>query len=326
MAKQLRFFKEFLWIQPVGEMLEMLDQAEGDDIEVDLFTYGGETQPVWSLYKRIKNYSGNTKVEIDGIVASMGTVLAAAFKERGVSDTAKVMFHALSGELGNKTDEVRDSLYNSLSEIIDEEKFLSVAGIKLKDLMYQKGDEKKDIWLNAKQLKKIGFATYTYSLTPKKARNVYEAINNNASYNKILNMAEISSKMDNINNNQNKKVMTYDEFKQNHPSLFETIRNEGIKAGVKQEQGRVKTAIAYIDIDKEAVLDILNTDKEADQAFQAQMSVKAIAQMKLEKLAKDEPGATDTDTINDKPKDEGNSEKIKTEADAMLKRFGIVKN
>lgn len=310
MAKKIRFFNEFLWARPVEEMIDKLEEAGNEDIVVDLFTYGGETQPTWTLAKYIEQYEGETTVEVDGIAASMGGVLMAYFDKRGVADTAKVMFHGLSGQLGDKTDEIRKSLYNRLSSVIDEDKFNDVAGIKLKDLMFQEGEERKDIWLNAKQLKQIGFATYTYKLTPKKAKNVME-LTKNTCYAAVLN----------IDNNliKNDVKMTYSELKSQHADLFEKIFNEGVQA----EKERVNAALAWLDTDKEAVLDLIKTDKKYDQSFGSQMQAKAIANLKVDGMKTDNPKTEGTDTVKDgiEGEDEEKQKALKQKADGIVKRL-----
>ena len=313
MPNKIRFFNEILWSNPVNEMIGQLEESSPEDIVVDLFTYGGEVQPTWTLYKAIKEYEGETTVEVDGLAASMGTIVMAAFKKRRVSNTAKIMIHAPIGSFGDeeKDKEINQSMYEALKAVIDENKFKELKGISLKKLIFQKGEERQDIWLNAKEMKQIGFATETYNLTAQATRNVAELIKG-----KSINNTSLAAV---FNFNQNNTKMTYDELKNQEPALFEKIRNEGIEAGIKQEGRRTAAALAWLETDEKAVLDAIENNDEIDSAFISQMSAKAAKKATLKGMEEEDSGDTDTDEVDEKP--EAISKETKAAADATIERL-----
>lgn len=317
MAKKIRFFREVLWSGSVRDLLGELDTANGSDIDVDLFTYGGETQPTWTLYKEVKEYKGNTSVSVDGLAASMGVILMAAFDKRRMSDTAKLMLHAPSGSLGDKTDEIRESLYNALASIIDEAAFEKEFSKKLKDVMFAEGDQIENIWLNSKQAKKIGLVNEVYKLTPKQLKNVADLVQgksiNNTSLAAVLNI------------NQNLNRMTLEKLKAEHPAIYQQVYNvglgDGMVAGAKKELSRVKAALPWLETDQETVVNAIKEGKEIDNEFISDMSAKAISKAKLDSMNNEDSDATETDASRDKPDEDGISDETKAAAKATIERL-----
>ena len=67
---------------------EMLREAVGEDITIELNTFGGEVYDAFDIYKQIKDYPGSVTIKMGGIVASAGSYIAAHEDAHIVADSA----------------------------------------------------------------------------------------------------------------------------------------------------------------------------------------------------------------------------------------------
>lgn len=75
---------------------EQIDQANGEDIEVEINSGGGSVFAGSEIYTALKSYSGNVTVKIVGLAASAASVIAMAGKRVLMSPTAQMMIHNVS--------------------------------------------------------------------------------------------------------------------------------------------------------------------------------------------------------------------------------------
>lgn len=71
----------------------IFDNLSGEDIEADLYSYGGVIYPGVEIHNRIKSYPGTTTVTIGAIAASAATYIALAFDNVIVHDYSAFMIH-----------------------------------------------------------------------------------------------------------------------------------------------------------------------------------------------------------------------------------------
>lgn len=72
---------------------DLLDEANGDDLEVEINSGGGSVFSASEIYTALKSYKGNVSVTIVGIAASAASVIAMAGKKIKMSPTAQIMIH-----------------------------------------------------------------------------------------------------------------------------------------------------------------------------------------------------------------------------------------
>lgn len=89
-----------------GKVQQLLDDANGDDVEVTMSTNGGSVFAGQEIYDAIKSYEGKTTLKISGLVASIGTLITCAFDEVLISPVATFMIHnpTLADVSGEKKD------------------------------------------------------------------------------------------------------------------------------------------------------------------------------------------------------------------------------
>lgn len=76
---------------------------EGDEVLINIYTYGGRVDIGCSIINAIKNTRAHVTTCAIGLCASIGAMIWAAGDERCVSDFATIMFHMPSGFLRGKT-------------------------------------------------------------------------------------------------------------------------------------------------------------------------------------------------------------------------------
>lgn len=73
-----------------------IEEANGDDLEVEINSGGGSVFAGSEIYTALKSYPGNVVVKIVGLAASAASVIAMAGKKVLMSPTAQMMIHNVS--------------------------------------------------------------------------------------------------------------------------------------------------------------------------------------------------------------------------------------
>lgn len=90
------------WLREMGEevilpedLTEAVTKANelGEDLEIDLTTNGGSVMDAGTMVSELNKLEGKSKVHIQGMVASAGTVLASVFDEVTMSDFSYFLIH-----------------------------------------------------------------------------------------------------------------------------------------------------------------------------------------------------------------------------------------
>lgn len=137
------------------DVSNVIEQLDGEAVEVEINSGGGDVYSGSEIYTSLKNYSGKVNVKITGIAASAASVIAMAGDRIQISPTAQIMIHNVSstksGDYRNMQHEA-GILKNYNKSIANA--YMLKTGLsreKLLDLM------NKETWLNAQQAKELGF-------------------------------------------------------------------------------------------------------------------------------------------------------------------------
>jgi len=79
-----------------NKVINLIDDADGDDLIVDVNSGGGSVFAGSEIYTALKSYEGNVTVKIVGIAASAASVIAMAGDKVQMSPTAQMMIHNVS--------------------------------------------------------------------------------------------------------------------------------------------------------------------------------------------------------------------------------------
>lgn len=144
-----------------AEIIAAIDKAKatGKKVVVRLVNcYGGNVYEGAVVYNKIKEYGLNT-VAI-GIVASMGTILFCAGKEREMEETATILTHKVSGAAEGSAEQI--AAYAEQMKKLDKDLagiLMSVTGLTEDEVFSKLMTPGKDVYLNAKQCVDMGIAT-----------------------------------------------------------------------------------------------------------------------------------------------------------------------
>ncbi|GEM04102.1 ATP-dependent Clp protease proteolytic subunit [Halolactibacillus miurensis] len=139
-----------------NDIIEALDNAENDELEVVINSPGGNVFAGSEIYTALKDYAGKVTTKIVGIAASMGSVIAMAGDTVKVSPTAQIMIHNVSNiTQGDYRDmeHSSDVLKNMNKSIASA--YRNKSGLEENELLAMMDNE---TWLNAEQAKEKGFA------------------------------------------------------------------------------------------------------------------------------------------------------------------------
>lgn len=251
----------YRWLEypyTTSEMVnKALREANGDDVEVYINSYGGAVHVGSEIYTSLKDYKGNVLIKIVGYAASAASVVAMASK-CAMSPTAQIMMHnASTGAQGDYRvmDKTSEMLQKTNKSILNAYKIKS--GLSEEELK-KKMDE--ETWLTAEEALELGLideimfeesnnqtAPILYNSIPMPSLKAIEELRECGSVEKFkekLNQNQIKPIENTVYNNTTepqkpKEVednMTLEELKEKHPDTYNEIYN----MGVNEERERIK--------------------------------------------------------------------------------------
>lgn len=91
-------------------------QANGKPLNIHINSYGGEVFEGFAIYNNLKSYTGRKVVYIDGIAASIASVIAMAGDEIYMNKASMLMIHNASGVAVGNAEEMK-KVVNALEQI-----------------------------------------------------------------------------------------------------------------------------------------------------------------------------------------------------------------
>lgn len=95
-------------------------QANGKPLNIHINSYGGEVFEGFAIYNNLKNYAGKKVVYVDGIAASIASVIAMAGDEVYMNKASMLMIHNASGVAVGNAEEMKKvvSALEQINEVI----------------------------------------------------------------------------------------------------------------------------------------------------------------------------------------------------------------
>jgi ATP-dependent protease ClpP protease subunit len=287
---------------------KMNDYPEDEDLEIWVNSPGGRVFAGWSIIGAMQKRTGKNNVTIMGHAASMSVFFALFADYTEALEVTQFMIHRADGYVDTPEDQaflnrINKDLRKKMEERLNMEMFESVIGKTMDDIFNP--DERINIWIDAKQAKKIGLINKIrkFEQNELKAYNEFVAFADSSQRSE-----DKSQRSDNVqkpiimdfSNNLNEIKMTLQELKSQNPELYQQVYESGYKDGQKIEHTRVKTWLAYLEVDKENVIASIKEGKEFTTDVMAEMSVKMTAKKTVDNIEKDSPENTPTGKADDK--------------------------
>lgn len=287
-------------------ILDQLEKAQNQDLEVEINSGGGSVFDASEIYTAIKAHPGYVTGKIVGIAASAASVIAMAADKLMMSPTSQMMIHNASARTQGDyrdMDQASEFLKNVNQTIANAYSLKS--GKSYEELLSMMD---KETWLTPQQAKEhqlidevmfesqvldIVANTNSSGMLPKevidKFRNDFHAQKG----------PEATASYQPINQSQPKeepKAMNLEQLKNDHPELFNQIRNEGYEAGVNAENARIQ------EIENLAIPgheDLVNKAKFDTKSTAAQLAVDIIKAQKEQGKNYLHNRSEDADPLND---------------------------
>ena len=151
-----------------GQIARELKEAEAvyKNIEVRINSIGGEIYAGIAIFNAFRNSKANIKIFVDGIAASMASVIALCGKPVEMSKYARLMLHSASGGCYGTKNDLKEtithieSLEDTLAEMYG--KKTSKTADEIKSAYF----DGKDHWLSANEALSLGFIDGIYDAEP----------------------------------------------------------------------------------------------------------------------------------------------------------------
>ncbi len=316
-----------------SEFITQMNDAEGD-ISVRINSGGGEPDYGWGMVAKFKEYEGKKTVKVDGKAYSMGLYLTAYADNVEALDVSTFMIHRaaypswfegselfteeLKGNLAN----INKSLETAFRNKVNVEEFEKMKGVKIKDIFSM--DDRKDVFLTAKEAKKIGLVSKVIKITPQKAAEINKNVKLAASADADLNVeAPEVVKTDNNIKNQIQSKMNKSELKEKHPELYAEI----FGLGVEQEKERVSAWSKWREIDAELAMKGIESGEEIKPSDVQEFQVNGFKAAQKSGIENDSPDnvTPDADGENTPPASElSETEKLEAKLNASLAEQGLI--
>ena len=253
-----------------GDIARELMNAGGKQIDVRINSNGGEVYCGIAIFNALRNSDADINIYIDGIAASMASVIALCGKHVEMSKYARLMLHSVSGGCyGNKKDMQKcideiTSLEDTLCDMYAKKTGLSAEEVKDK---YFDGE---DHWLTAEEAMTMGFIDGIYDADPvpedSTPEQIYSIFNNRLEEPQTkekMNIEELKQRPQFKDCTTESDVLKRIDQLEKDASNFKdlTEENKELKDKVKTYEDKAKEAAAN---ERKALLDKAEKDGRID--------------------------------------------------------------
>lgn len=309
-----------------SEFIKAFSQIEGENVVVRVNTNGGDPQMAFGMAARLKEFSGEKVVKIDGKAYSSGLFFALYADKVEALDVSEFLIHRaaygdwfegsefFTAELKSNLERINKSLEAAFRNKVDVKAFEDMKGVKVKDIFSM--DQRLDVFFTAQEAKSIGLVDKIVKITPQKKSKVNALMMSAAAkYTGIEDVqwkpakeTEASNKphTEKVNSKTNNK-MTIEQLKAEHPELFAKVFGDGVKA----ERDRVGAWLKFNDTDAKAVVEGIESGENLSQTAMADFTVKMVSAQTLAKIKAENPEKVETETV----------ETVETEVEKSINAF-----
>lgn len=217
------FFEDGISEKELAE--DLLKYGEIDELTIRINSPGGIVTAGIAIYNTLKNHRAKKIVEIDGMCASMATVIAMCGERRIMHSGTRFMIHnPLTMAFGGKK-ELEKSI-ERLNQIKEDVIDIYSSVVKLDRAKIEKMMD-EETFLSADEALENGFITEIDKNLDKNITNYIKE------YMQYTNIHKIENKVE-------EETMTKEELKTKFPNVYNEVVEEGKKQGEVQERERIK--------------------------------------------------------------------------------------
>ncbi len=307
------------------KFIEEINEAGSEDVIIRVNSNGGEVRYGYGMIARISELTGKVTLKNDGDASSMAALMFCYVNDSEALDVSTFTFHRAAypdwiesnPEYFTEADKVdlarmNKNLRAALEGKIDVEKFAAITKVSIDDLFSMDG--RIDVTISAKDAKKIGLINRIITITPQKEAEI------NAKKLEITALRsglKIAAKSEDKNINLN--TMKKDEIKSTYPAAYAEIVKEAQDAAIEAERDRVGAALTFVDVDPEAVKEIIKTGKAMTQTQMTELTVKKVSALSAKKVEEENAGTTKTSEESEEIKAKTETKAFMAEVNELLK-------
>lgn len=263
------------------QFIQQVQEAEGGDLTVRLNSGGGDPIATFGMVAKFNEFNGDKLVKVDGEAMSSAFFFIAMVENVEALDVSRFMIHRaafdpfiensefFTEEMKAQLTKINSDLRSAFEKKVDVKAFEAISGVKVKEIFSL--DHRKEVFLTAKEAKKIGLINRINKVTPTmKAeidKNVFAIA---ANYSVPVTVAE---KTEIVEQSKNDNMTTIDEIKAKYPVLYASIVNVGVLA----ERDRTGAWMVGVEVDAKAVTEGIKGGEAISQTALAEFSMKAMA-------------------------------------------------
>lgn len=324
------------WDVEPSDIRTALNEANGEDVRVEISSPGGFVMPGLEIFNLIRNYTGATEMRLVGQAASMGSYLALAGDKTVVEDNAVFMIHNVRGLSMGDHNDLRKSAdtFERLSSLLAKA-YVAKTGKSLEDIRAMMDEE---TFLFGDEIVEQGFADEVVESTTDTDKETALAIAQEAIADCVKTMKDSEKVKDDMEKvaamlgsaptapkktqplpmaEKKTEVRTMDlaQLKAEHPAVFA----EAVAVGVAQELDRVSAHLVMGEQsgDMETATKAVLEGSEMSMTMQAKYMSAAMNRKDIENRNEDDEDAAGGDGADsDESKDTGDA--IAAKVDKLL--------
>jgi ATP-dependent protease ClpP protease subunit len=297
MTKEILLYND-IYSYTASEFVSSLNDALDSDIVVRIATDGGDPQYVFGMVAKFAEHPKNKQIKVDGKAYSGGSFFCLYSDNVEALNVSQFLFHRAAypdwfeKEPKLFTDAIKEELVKVNANLraafeakIDVEAFQKLKKVSVDDLFSM--EKRIDVFLTAKEAKKIGLIDTIVDITPKKKAEIQSRMKMAAKHSAPASQTELDLDL------TIKKDMTLIEFKAAHPEIFA----QAVTEGVNQERDRVGSWLPYMAADPTLVTASIKEGKTITATAMSELNVKMFAANSLAALAAANAGAVVTPEV-----------------------------
>lgn len=244
------------WDVEPSDVRTALNEANGEDVRVEISSPGGFVMPGLEIFNLIRNYNGNTETRLTGQAASMASYIALAGDKLVAEDNAVFMIHNVRGLSMGDHNDLRKSadIFERLSNLLAKA-YVAKTGKSTEDIRVMMDEE---TFLFGDEIAEEGFADEIITTDNDKDKETALAIAEESFNDCLKTMKESEKVKDDMEkaaavlsdpppapkkkqplpmaeNKTEVSIMDLGKLKAEHPAVFA----EAVAVGVAQELDRV---------------------------------------------------------------------------------------
>jgi len=300
----------------VSQINNFADDAE---LKMRMHTPGGGVMDAFSVLSRLSDRKGATTIHVDGYAYSMGAYCCLYSNNVIANEQSRFMFHkaAFPSYYDASTDEQEDCKQkNAVLKAKMKARLNDTPEAAALIAKVFESDVRNDVYLSAKEAKKVGLVTEIQPLNLEVKAILEEQTRISAMWAK--NQEENATFV--ANNQINNEKMTIEQIKAEHPAVYSAIMALGEGVGIAKERDRVGSYLAFLEASPEAVKTGIASGVAMTETQRSEFAVSAYKSMINKTESSENPVAvatpaapTATETATDKAMAEINASLGKTD-------------